>query len=382
MTRPTLARALGFGVALVSALFAALAIMDWATVDYVPVPLNVAHKIALRLAELEEARASASRFDVAFLGDSTAGGQEQEWSIPRHLEAASNRLRGPAEPIRVVNLSSPGMGPFDYYFVSDLIVRAQPDAVFMLLNLTTFSENWTAGFRRPELAGWIPPSRFWQALTLPLYRVGVTADQLLVDMGLVNLDLLGPWRYTRREQARFNHAKNRFRNAIDREIGSGHQVGFAKDRMRHFERRYNEEGGERLSEIGVAQRFGAALSGVEADHFNLSMLGSTIEVFRDAGIPVWVYANPTNIDNIRKRGALDEQGLATTLLVTSQLVDALGAHWVDLHDLFPDDHFRDAGGHFEHRDPDAPRLLGQALAEAFVAAPASSLRAGDAGARD
>ncbi len=391
MTPNVAARAFGSGAALAAVLFAVFSWMNSAAVDHVAVPLNVAKNIHSRLAELEAARAEEGRFDVAFLGDSTVGGVDQEGSIPRHLEAESNRMLAADSRVRVTNLSSPGMGPFDYYFIADLVVQSRPDLVVMLLNLSTFSESFTATFRRPELAGWIPPGRFFEALALPLYRVGVTTDQLVVDMALAELGMLAPWRFVRREQARFNHAKNRLFKAIDAEIGAGNQAGFARTRMDHFGRRYNREGGKRLNEVGVEQRFGAALAGVEPDHFNLEMLAAAIRVFRaapdargdrDGGIPVLVYANPTNVENFRDLGALNEEGLALTLRRVAATVEELGAHWVDLHELFPDDHFRDPGGHFKRRDPNAPPVLGRALARALVASRTDRPRAKGSGARD
>jgi hypothetical protein len=136
--------------------------------------------------------------------------------------------------------------------------------------------------------------------------------------------------------------------------------------MRYFADLYVGDGGKRLNQLGVEQRFGAALSGIEPDNFNLSMLSAVIGVFRAAEIPVWVYANPTNVENFRKVGAMDEEGLTATLDTLAETVSALGAHWIDVHDLFPDDHFRDAAGHFKHSNPDAPPLLGEALAQALL----------------
>ena len=95
MTANVAVRSLGFAVAVTLVLVAALGAMSRGEIEHVAVPLNVPHKIGLRLAELEAARLEEKRFDVAFLGDSTAGASGREGSIPGHLEAEANRVLVP-----------------------------------------------------------------------------------------------------------------------------------------------------------------------------------------------------------------------------------------------------------------------------------------------
>jgi hypothetical protein len=108
---------------------------------------------------------------------------------------------------------------------------------------------------------------------------------------------------------------------------------------------------------------GAALRGAEFHHPVLRMLGATVGVFQESGIPTLVYAVPVNLDHLERLGLLQREGLARTLAAARAQVEARGGSFVDLHDIFPDSMFRDAGNHLYFEPPrDGPAQLAGQLA--------------------
>jgi hypothetical protein len=95
----------------------------------------------------------------------------------------------------------------------------------------------------------------------------------------------------------------------------------------------------------------------------LRMLGATVGVFEESGIPTLVYAVPANLEHLERLGLLQREGLARTLAAARTQVEANGGSFVDLHDIFPDSMFRDVGGHLYFEEPrDGPAQLAAQLA--------------------
>jgi hypothetical protein len=344
-----------------------------------PVALDVAVNLHERLAELPDAdEPSAARFDAVFLGDSTVGGPGKAKSIPESVETLTNQVLMGSPTVRVHNLSAPGLGPFDYYFLAPTIAERDPDLAIILINLGTFSDSWTQTFRRPELAGLIPLRSLSEALGLPLYRVGVTTDSMLLHGLVTKIGALDAWHSMRQQQTRFNRARGEVRDGIDNALAGGVQKQFILARMSHFDAVYNLPDRKRLSVAGMQSRYGSALEGIAGDDPSLEMLAATLRIFHEAGVPTLLYINPINIEHAQSLGLHQEAKLQRTTDSIATVARDHDARLVDLHDRFSDDHFRDAAGHFRVRDPDAMSKIAQALTPAVAREAKRSLRAGKA----
>ncbi len=342
-------------------------------------PLDVAVNLREDLGALpDEGDRSAGRFDAVFLGDSTVGGPGKARSIPESVERLANEELKQDPVVHVHNLSAPGLGPFDFYFLAPTIAEGAPDLAIILVNLSTFSDAWTQTFRRPELAGLIPARSFPEALGLPLHRVGVTTDGMLLQGLLAKIGALDAWHSMRQQQTRFNRGRNAVQNWIDDALAGGAQKQFVLARISHFDAIYNLPGRKRLSIAGMQSRYGSALEGIADDDPNLEMLAATLRVFREAEIPTLLYVNPINIEHAQSLGLHEEAQLQRTTDRIATVAHDHDTHLVDLHDRFPDDHFRDAAGHFSIRDPNAMEEIAQALAPAVAGEAKRSLRAGKA----
>ncbi len=336
--------------------------MDAGRIKYGAIPLDVAHQFSESAEAFDRSGAGGRGLRIAFLGDSTVGAPSQKGNVPDQLQRILQADSSIAGEVVVHNLASPGLGPFDYYFLAGELAEFEPDQAILLLNLATFSASWNLTFRRPQLAGWIPADHLIAALALPLHRVGVTTDSLLFDMALVELGMLETWRWLKREQTRFIRTRNAVTSAIDAGFGGGAERDYVMQHLAHFDAIYNLPGGRRMSARGVEDRYGEALAGIGPDHPTLQMLAATFSLLRDAGVPTLVYVNPTNVEHIRGLGGYSDAGLRASLDQVARLSRSYGVELADLHDLFPDDHFRDAAGHFTSKNPDSQRKLAAALA--------------------
>lgn len=350
-------------------LFGLFQIVDRAGIVYADVALDVPIMLNERLPALAATAGTPGLRRVAYLADSTAISRQKALAVDARLEKATAKITGGEPRIEVHSLATAGLGPFDYYFIAEEVIRAQPDLVVLLLNLTTFSDSWRRTFNRRELSGWIPPKRLLEAISLPLYWMGLTSDQLLLDVALEQAGLLRPWRFIRREQARVVTARNRLKLKLGELFENRTEYSYGLIRARHLRNSLLLEGGRRYNAKGQLIRFGPALAGVEADHPNLQLLAAAVRTFEQAGVPTLVYVNPTNIEHTRKLGVLDERGLQKTLDNVERKIREAGGDFADLHALFPDAAFRDAAGHFTVRggEPDGPKMLAEALAPPVVA---------------
>jgi hypothetical protein len=126
---------------------------------------------------------------------------------------------------------------------------------------------------------------------------------------------------------------------------------------------HHDQGRQRFVAHGERAHYGDALIGVEETHPVLQLFAAGLAVFERAGIPVIVYLNPINVDNLRYVKVLDAEQLEASVDVMRHISVQRGAVFVDLHDLFTDEYFDDAAGHFRRSDAnDGPAELIDALA--------------------
>jgi hypothetical protein len=227
------------------------------------------------------------------------------------------------------------------------------------------SETWRVTFARPELAGLIAPERIPEALALPLYWTGLTADRLLSYVATMQLGAVPAWT----ELALHQTSASKLRHSLFRaaeSLGAPAEERFRGLRFLRAAQIRPTSG--RFDAERELERFGAALAGVGVDHPVLRALGATTRDFRRAGVPVYVYVNPVNVDNLEAIGVLDRAALARTLASVESVVTTAGGRYSDFHALLPDAGFRDPAGHFSDTgDVDGAQILALAIADAIAA---------------
>lgn len=342
------------------------ALLDVTGIREVEVGLDVVDAIEPGLAALR-AGADDEAWDIAYLGDSMIVSYAPARRVPARLQLELDRLAGEPGRFRVHSAAAPGMGPFDYYLLADRIAAAGPDQVLLHLNLTVLSDDWRGTFSRPELAGFIDPARIPGALSLPLYWIDVTADRLLGYVAVVQAGLGGPWHRLVSQQARLGPARRTGAANVAVAFGSDGGIRFARESFGYFKNLVFSKNGRHLSARGVQDRFGPALAGVDPDAPVLTILGAAIRVFREYGIDVVVYVNPTNVEHMEAIGAAHPEGLAHTLASIEILSREAGAGFVDLHRILSDADFRDPAGHLSVKGGrDGPLRLAEHLAPTLV----------------
>jgi hypothetical protein len=329
----------------------------------VEVPLDVLVPIDEGLAAIEEAHKRPKGQQVAYLGDSLVVGYPPRRTVPERLQQSLDAKTGEGL-FEVHTLASPGMGPFDFYFIADRVATAGPDLVILPINLTSFSKPWRNTFARPQLAALLPAHRVPQALLLPFDWIGLTADRLFTYFAIGQLGGLDAWHELSREQALTGNRRKSLAQVVGKRWGDNADTRFALGALRYFQRLWNIEGTQRFTSEGIAQRYGPTLRGLSTDDPTLRVLEATIRIFRRYDVDVLVYVNPTNVEHMKLVGALDEAGLEHSIDSIREVSIRAGARFVDLHALLKDDGFRDAAGHFNVKEdgPDGPAIVAGTLA--------------------
>jgi hypothetical protein len=345
-------------------------------------PLETRHGVATyyhdRVEALGRRSARDIHFDAALLGDSMVMSYPEEFLVARTLQREVQRQTRGRPPVRIRNLGLAGTGVFDYYFMADVIAELEPRLVIIEFDLSSTSRRFRSAFSRPELAGWMESRRFLESALLPLNWVGLTFDRLLLYSTIVRWGGFDAWSRFSEEQTRVEVGRRRLEERLAFQVG--------KQRKRTPEEIYRQRkffwdasetnitGTNRYTARATRLHYGPLLDGLRSDDPNLVMLSATIEAFRSHGSDVLVYANPINIDHIRKMELLDPERLAISLANIEQAVHGSGATYLDLHDAFPDDAFRDQPGHFAYEgDFNGPAELAKLLAPAIVAKARGSL---------
>jgi hypothetical protein len=123
----------------------------------------------------------------------------------------------------------------------------------------------------------------------------------------------------------------------------------------------------RFTEKGMLEHYRGALEGLGPDNPVLQALTAAVRDFERAGIPVFVYLTPVNVEHMDALGLLNREGLARTVAVVEEEVREAGGDFIDLHALLPDEAFRDGTGHFVVGDGvDGPARVAEALGEPLL----------------
>jgi hypothetical protein len=263
----------------------------------------------------------------------------------------------------LVSLALRGISYFEYYPFADRIAALEPSMIVMAFNLQWLSDNWRNRMSRPEVFGWLPPRNLPDAFALPLHRWNITVDRLLLYTGLVQTGLVEPWYRYRLQQVRTGSGVNLVRaNLQDRMEDQAGATGGRAAGLPPQPPAITKEKPNRYHPRWVDRMYGTAFSGVDRHYSPLQILVALVDRFARNGIPVIVYIVPANMEYMRSLGLVDEKGLARTIDTIATLVYESGGVLVDLHELLPDEAFRDAAGHFTHEGPyDGPRLVASRL---------------------
>ena len=338
-----------------------------------PVNLNIADVVERRLPELARNRAESREplHQIVVLGDSTVVSYRPGHQVPEQVEAELARLAPDGPRIELVSLAVSGVAPFDYYFLADRIIAAEPDGVLFSFNLDTVSPSWRNAYSRPELAGLTALRRVPEAASLPLDWVGLTLDRLLFYVSIVQLGGFDLWYQLMIDQARVGRARSEVQGWADGVFG-GEASHVTKDAIdEHVLSSLFVPGPEhpyfRFTEKGVLEHYRGALGGLGPDNPVLQALTAAVRDFELAGIPVFVYLTPVNVEHMDALGLLNREGLARTIAVVEEEVREAGGDFIDLHALLPDEGFRDGTGHFVVDDEvDGPARVAQALGEPLL----------------
>jgi len=341
---------LGLLIGAIIPLWAIYHAMNLADVKYPQVGLSPAMRLQPYLQKMASTRDTAVH-RIVFLGDSTLGGPGG--AIPgrlgRFVRSGSRSSR-----VEVLPVWQPGFKPFDYYFLADMIVAANPDQLFLPLNLQTLT--LTAENSRPELAGWIDGRRLGEAIRLPFQSIGLTLDRLLLYKMIVASGYQAAWSFVTLEQARVGvawkelatwMAAGRGPNAITAfTIARNNALAAPRLILRESVADLSEGprtmlSGARLTREGALHTLGVALRGVDSDHPTLRVLGATLRRFRRAGIDVQVYVVPINVEHLNSIGFDTRAGLRESVESVRRTVEANDAGFSDLHRLLQDEAFRD-----------------------------------------
>lgn len=369
MLRPGLF-ALGFAIALLTTAYALDTYLNRAGIESEALTRHaVAEYYTDRVQAYIDHTPAGRDYDVVFLGDSMVVSYPQSHQIPAMLQRQVRRLSRGEQRAWVHNLGLAGTGVYDYYFMADVIDRLEPDLVVIAFNLASTSRNFQAAFSRPELAGWLAPSRILETLFLPMNWIGLTADRLLLYSAIVKSGGFDHWVALNEQQMRLADARVGWVDALATEDagGLGAVARFRKKRGNLLLERNNQEGGARHTALATRDHLGAAVAGLDPDHPVIEMLGATVRTYRERGAEVLVYLTPLNVEHAQRVGVMDREGLSESVRVVTEAVTVNDGHVVDLHAVFPDEGFRDRSGHLAYEGGfNGPRELAAKLAPALV----------------
>jgi hypothetical protein len=356
--------ALVFAVATVETIRLSSRALDAWRVRVPTIGLNLVVLLFPELEKLAAAKEDPADWRIAFLGDSISismreGARRVPAAIRRNLVARDERFE-------LRSLAGLGATPFDYYFLADMIAAAGPDQVVLAFSLQSLGHSFDQG--RDRLSGWVAPRRVPSVALAPIHAIGLTIDDLLMNVAIVNARAGEMWRQLLIAQARMGVARKALADELGTRIGGDGPQNFAFARHMAQSKRSRIRGGTRYAASRERTHYGAALTGLPADHPVLSVLADTLRAFADAGIETLVYVNPINVEHLSALGLLEGSGLSDSLATLEAVVRGAGGDYVDLHDLLPDAAFRDAAGHLGTAEwVDAPERIAAAVAPHIVA---------------
>jgi len=339
--------------------------LDRAKVQYRNVALDLMPQLSSRLEQISKAVFDEDR-RLLFVGDSLAMDLlPPNTSIPVRLQERLAERRDGRPEFDVGGVAFSGLSIFSHYFISDRLIALRPDQLVLAVNPASFSRRWRA-HERAQLAGWIPARRWPEAVALPLYEVGVSADRLLYYHLVAAAGGAEIWRWLQREQVRVAHAY--WAAAVWLQERSGLPQGLQYRRV-HALTNFDQllETKHRPTRLLARSLFGPVLDGLEADDPGIEVLDALLAHFREAGIRVVLYVAPINVEYLQRLGVYDAEGVARSMATIEALARRQGAAFLDLHDLLPDAAFRDATNHLtQDVEPDGARLVAERIAPLVV----------------
>jgi len=292
----------------------------------------------------------------------------KQQAVPKRLE---QNIRAQffqiPRPIVVNTFVRPGQGYSSYYFRAERMVEARPDQIVIEFHASAMSAQWREKFSRPNDVALVGMDRMLEALSLPLYKLGLTADRVLWMVTCEELGAVDVWRTIAVAQGRIT----KLRDAMDKStavlFGSQAHEKYQQQLNRHNAAHLLTPEGRRWTEEAYHHFYGEALAGVESDDIAIEMTKATVRLFQQAGIKTLVYVSPINVEHMSEVGALDRAGLQKSFARLGDAVRAAGGKFADLHDLLADDQFRDPAGHmtFEGKTSGS-NVLAQHLASLVI----------------
>jgi hypothetical protein len=281
--------------------------------------------------------------------------RSDQWVATRLGEVVNERTEPPGD-VSVLALIGSGLSVYSYYFMADRILELDPDQVVVQLNLFWLSKGWHRSIDRSVLAAWLPLAWWQEALRLPLHATTLTTDRWLLYRALFTLGLVGEWHRLQREQARLAEAYWSLAAWTQRMLSSPEGLGFRLQHKLAFGARRRDMR-DRATPLSARELLGPAVDGVEDDQFLLRMLDALLGRLHDADISAVVYVPPHNVEHLDGLGLLNREGLDRTLAAIESVVHRRGGRFVDLHDEFADEGFRDFLDHYV----DSPEREGSLL---------------------
>jgi len=318
-----------------------------------------------RIASLNELESNKAK--IVYFGDSTVAAYDGRLPLPTLTKKHLNTLR--KRPwVEVANAAAPGGGITQVAFLADEVAAFEPDLVIWQLSFFQFTDRWTNRNGAPELVGFVHAERLPEILAMPFQKFRLSLSDILLQQAIVRLGLHDVHRSLRESQLRFGHMRALVEDALNPNRGRKPEARAQLRRGRGYMRRHIDASvANRYSAHGERVHFGRALDGLEPDDPKIQLLASGIRAFKDEGVDVLVYLNPTNLEHVRNVGVLDDEGIAKTVATIRNTVEANGAHFLDMHGMLGDQAFADAAGHFRDDDEKpVPRIVTTRVAEAML----------------
>jgi hypothetical protein len=354
-----------FCLALIGVIRLTIGTLDTYEIEHTRVGLQAVETLRAQLKSISQRRAGSAEYRVAMVGDSMLADFGRRRQVPNWLQDSVGKLNATAHPVKVANGASPGRNPFDFYFLAELIADADPNLVVLSFNAAWLSRDWSTTRPLPELSAWLSPGRWPETLSLPIERIGLTLDRILLYAGIKRVFGYDGWLLASREQSRLGAAYWEATDLLQSATARDEPLGFKKTFNAAFARRRLMPGNaKRMSIAGALRSYGAVLDGVGPAHPVLRITAATVATFRRRyDIPVLVYLSPLNVEHLATLGIMNKSGLEQSVGSLEQIVVTNGGAFIDLHDLLPDAGFRDSFGHYaQGPDVDGGARIAEELA--------------------
>ncbi len=338
MRVPALLIAAAVGCA--AAAWSIMAIADRTDVPYVQAGLDGIEALDALMTRPETSQGGFALFGDSLLLDSRA--------LDTSVAARLSRWADEQHSAALVLAAAPGLSVATHYFLVDEVLRHEPRAVIVALNLRSFSGRWRA-LERVEFAGWVEARRWPEAFGLPLAGIGLSADRMIFQRWLVAAGGLDLWRWLQREQVRFAHAYWQMEYALRTHLLSEPGMAFFQ-RWKLARLRAERTASNRATPQAARIYLGPALDGLSPNAPGLEFLDALLGRLNDGGQPILVYVSPINVEHLREIGNYDSDSMQRTLVVIRNVCDRQRATLLELHALLPDSAFAEQLDHLAQAD--------------------------------